>query len=74
MGKGTKSEKKEASGPAEKKDDRMSKVYRQFSREKYNKYKRQFPRLRESEIVSKIIKEWESLNEEAKKEIERKHA
>ena len=44
----------------------MGKVYREFSRQKYNKYKAQFPRLRESEIVSKIIKEWDSLDIAAK--------
>ena len=40
------------------KSEVMGKVYREFSRQKYNKYKAQFPKLRESEIVSKIIKEW----------------
>ena len=39
---GSKLPKKEPHG----KDDKMSLVYRQFSREKYNKYKRQFPRMR----------------------------
>jgi hypothetical protein len=44
----------------------MGKVYREFSRQKYNKYKHQFPKMRESEIVSKIIKEWDALNNTAK--------
>ena len=47
----------------------MGKVYREFSRQKYNKYKAQFPRLRESEIVSKIIKEWDSLDTVAKENL-----
>lgn len=47
-------------------DDKKNQVYREFSRERYNKYKRQFPRMRESEIVSKIIKEWEAMGEEKK--------
>jgi regulator of replication initiation timing len=44
----------------------MGKVYREFSRQKYNKYKHQFPKMRESEIVSKIIKEWDALGNVAK--------
>mgnify|MGYP000262378080 CR=1 FL=1 len=48
----------------------MGKVYREFSRQKYNKYKAQFPRLRESEIVSKIIKEWDSLDNVAKNNLQ----
>lgn len=44
----------------------MGKVYREFSRQKYNKYKHQFPKMRESEIVSKIIREWDSLDPVAK--------
>lgn len=48
------------------KSEAMGKVYREFSRQKYNKYKAQFPKLRESELVSKIIKEWDSLDQVAK--------
>lgn len=48
----------------------MGKVYREFSRQKYNKYKAQFPKLRESEIVSKIIKEWDSLDILAKQNLQ----
>jgi len=44
----------------------MGKVYREFSRQKYNKYKHQFPKMRESEIVSKIIKEWDILDNDGK--------
>ena len=44
----------------------MGKVYREFSRQKYNKYKAQFPKLRESDIDSKIIKEWDALDQVAK--------
>ena len=44
----------------------MGKVYREFSRQKYNKYKHQFPKMRESEIVTKIIKEWDALGTTAK--------
>jgi hypothetical protein len=35
--------------------EHMGKLYREFSRQKYSKYKHQFPKMRESEIVSKII-------------------
>jgi hypothetical protein len=38
--------------------DRFAKIYREFTRLKFNKYKLQFPRIRESEIIAKIIKEW----------------
>jgi hypothetical protein len=49
----------------------MGKVYREFSRQKYNKYKAQFPKLRESEIVSKIIKEWDALDSPAKDNLQK---
>ena len=52
------------------KSEVMGKVYREFSRQKYNKYKAQFPKLRESEIVSKIIKEWDSLDNLAKNNLQ----
>ncbi len=47
----------------------MGKLYREFSRQKYNKYKHQFPKMRESEIVSKIIREWENLDNPAKEKL-----
>lgn len=51
--------------------DAMAKVYREFSRQKYTKYKLQYPKMRESEIVSKIIKEWESLDSLIKDKFQR---
>ncbi len=53
------------------KNEVMGKVYREFSRQKYNKYKAQFPKLRQSEIVTKIIKEWDSLNLAAKENLQK---
>ena len=53
------------------KTDRFGKIYREFTRVKFRKYKLQFPRLRESEIVNKIIREWEAMDEEAKDNLER---
>lgn len=47
------------------------KVYREFSRQKYNKYKAQFPKMRESEIVTKIIKEWDNLDQIAKDNLQK---
>ena len=47
----------------------LAKLYREFSRQKYNKYRHQFPRMRESELVSKIIKEWEALNTQEKEKL-----
>lgn len=44
----------------------LARLYREFSRQKYNKYRHQFPRMRESELVSKIIKEWEALTPKEK--------
>lgn len=55
----------------ETKGEAMGKVYREFSRQKYNKYKAQFPKLRESEIVSKIIREWDSLDLVAKDNLQK---
>lgn len=57
--------------PSEKKE--MGKVYREFSRQKYNKYKHQFPKMRESEIVSKIINEWDSLSFDAKEKLQKQY-
>lgn len=51
-----------------KKED-LAKLYREFSRQKYNKYRHQFPRMRESELVSKIIKEWEALGTQEKEQL-----
>ena len=42
--------------------EHMGKLYREFSRQKYSKYKHQFPKMRESEIVSKIIHEWDAMD------------
>ena len=44
----------------------LGKIYRLFSSKKYMKYKHQFPRMKETEIVSKIIKEWEQMSKEEK--------
>ena len=54
-------ENKEAPNPAsiEEKKEKvrlLGKIYREYSRRKYNKYKLQFPRLRESDLITKIIK------------------
>lgn len=51
------------------KKEELAKLYREFSRQKYNKYKHQFPRMRESELVSKIIKEWEAMGTEDKQQL-----
>lgn len=60
-----------SSMPKVTKSEAMGKVYREFSRQKYTKYKAQFPKLRESEIVSKIIKEWDSLDVKAKDNLQK---
>lgn len=51
----------------------MGQVYREFSRQKYNKYKHQFPRMRESELVNKIIKEWEGLDNPMKQQLNERY-
>ena len=47
----------------------LAKLYREFSRQRYNKYRHQFPRMRESELVAKIIKEWEGLTSNEKEQL-----
>lgn len=42
------------------------KVLWEFSRQKYKNYKHQFPKMRENQIVSKISKKWDTLNNTAK--------
>lgn len=58
----------------DKKGDKIgtAKVYREYSRQMYTKLKAQFPKMRESEIVAKIIKEWESLNNTQKSGLQAK--
>jgi hypothetical protein len=51
----------------------MGQVYREFSRQKYNKYKHQFPRMRESELVNKIIKEWDGLDNPMKQQLSERY-
>lgn len=51
----------------------MGKIYREFSRQKYNKYKHQYPKMRESEIVSKIIREWDMLDGVAKDKLKKQY-
>jgi hypothetical protein len=34
--------------PKDEKKEMMGKIYREFSRQKYNKYRHQFPKMRES--------------------------
>ena len=43
-------------------NEKMKKVYREYARIKFRKYKLQFPRLRESESVTQILREWEELD------------
>lgn len=43
--------------------DPLAKVYREFAKQKFNTYRLKFPRLKESEITKKILKEWESIDE-----------
>lgn len=44
----------------------LSKIYREFTRIKFQKYRLQYPKVRESELISKILKEWEAMDEESK--------
>ena len=55
---------------AEEKRIRMTRLYREFTRRKFNKYKRQFPRMRESELIHKIIREWEAMNPAEKENLQ----
>ena len=55
------------------KQDMTGRVYREFSRQKYNKYKHQYPKMRESEIVSKIIREWDALSTQARETLQKKY-
>jgi hypothetical protein len=62
----------EAAQLAQKQKARLfAKIYREFSRRRYNKYKLQYPRLRESEVINKIIREWEALSEDEKMKLEK---
>ena len=53
--------------------DAMGRLYREFSRQKYNKYKQQFPRMRESDIIGKIIKEWEKLDDDDRTKLQKEY-
>lgn len=41
---------------------RFGKIYREFTRVKFNKYKQQFPKIRESQLIAKILREWEAMD------------
>ena len=47
---------KQPKSSGKKKGNKFQKIYREFTRVKFNKYKLQFPRLRESDIMKKILK------------------
>lgn len=49
--------------------DKLGTTYREFSRQRYNKYRHQYPKMRESEIVVRIIKEWENMDTPKKKNL-----
>lgn len=51
----------------------LGKLYREFSRQKYNEYKRQFPRMLDSKIVSDIIKMWDSMPMQKKEALRNKY-
>ena len=53
--------------------DAMGRLYREFSRQKYNKFKQQYPRMRESDIIGKIIKEWEKLDDNAREKLQKEY-
>jgi hypothetical protein len=38
-------------------------TYHRYVKFRYQKYRLQFPRVRESDIVDKIVKEWESFGD-----------
>lgn len=58
MGKKQKKEKK----VVREKKEMSSKVYEHFFSQKLKNYKSQFSKMKDSEIISKIIKEWQALN------------
>lgn len=41
-------------------------AYREFSRQRYNELKKQMTHMRESEIVSRVIREWENMSTDQK--------
>jgi hypothetical protein len=57
--------------------DVIGKVYQEFSKQRSDYYKSKFPRMKETEIISKTIADWEAMgnsdrNELAKSYTERK--
>lgn len=48
----------------------LSKLYREFSKQKFNTYRLKFPKLKEAEITKKVMKEWEDLDPKSRKELE----
>jgi len=44
----------------------VTKAYRKFVGSKFERYKLKFPRLREQEVLDKILKEWTALTDEDK--------
>lgn len=49
----------------------LVKLYREFSRQNYNRYQLKYPRMKESEIISRVQKEWDILDEHSKLELQK---
>ena len=66
--------KESLSKDSQKSKDAMGRLYKQFSNQKYEKYRQQFPRMRESDVIAKIIKEWEAMSEDQRRKLEKVRA
>ncbi len=54
-----------------KNSDVAGKVYREFSRQRNEHYRSRFPRMKESEIISKVIADWEAMNPSARTNLQK---
>lgn len=43
--------------------NKLHKIYREFARRRYKKFKLQFPQLREGALFDKIIKTWNEMSQ-----------
>lgn len=53
--------------------DANKKVYQEYSRRQYTEYKLRFPKMKESALVSKIVKEWADLTDLQKHQLAKKY-
>lgn len=54
----------------QKKGMHINQIYREFSRQQFNKYRYKYPKMKESDITKKVLAEWEQMDDKKRRELE----